>query len=263
MDPQWMEEFLEKELDIATLLEAVDKYPAVDKYVKFQDAKRACHGCSKRPRTFGYTIEDAKRACHGYTIENAGCSKGPRTVGSNENLPKNISAVATESQSVSPVSSLVKNNSNCAEKQQYRYQTGPSMNPQSKAALRRRQQNQEKFSSLEKRIPLRSKLDTAKMLEAAGNYVKFLEAQVHLLKSMPNGLGSAGTLNPPKGVGMSGSENVKVDSVRSGNLSGQEMLYVLLTSRAIQGKLFSEEKCVGTLQQYQMAATAKGSNNLR
>jgi hypothetical protein len=52
-------------------------------------------------------------------------------------------------------------------------------------------------SSLEKRIPLRSKLDTAKMLEAAGKYVKFLEAQVHLLKSMPNGLGSAGTLNPP------------------------------------------------------------------
>jgi len=237
-------------------------------------------GCSKRPRTLGYTIEDAKRACHRYISavatesqsdlnfsesqsENAGCSKGPRTVGSNENLPKNISAVATESQSVSPVSSSVKNNSNCAEKKQEQYQTGPSMNPQSIAALRRRNQNREKFSSLEKRIPLRSKLDTAKMLEAAGNYVKFLEAQVHLLKSMPNGLGSAGTLNPPKGVGMSGSENVKVDSVRSGNLSGQEMLYVLLTSRAIQGKLFSEEKCVGILQQYQMAATAKGSNNLR
>jgi hypothetical protein len=112
-------------------------------------------GCSKRPRTLGYTIEDAKRACHGYisavatesqsnlnfsvspvsSSENAGCSKGPRTVGSHENLPKNISAVATESESVSPVSSLVKNNSNCAEKQQeqyqlYWYQTGPSMDPQ-------------------------------------------------------------------------------------------------------------------------------------
>jgi hypothetical protein len=152
------------------------------------------------------------------------------------------------------------------------HQTGPSMNPQSIAALRRRNQNREKFSSLEKRIPLRSKLDTAKMLEGAGKYLKFLEAQVHLLKSMPNGLGSAGTLNPPtkdiiaKGVGMSGSGNVKVDSVTissAENLSAQEMLYVLLTSRAIQGKLFSEEKCVGILQQYQMAATAKGSNNLR
>jgi hypothetical protein len=134
--------------------------------------------------------------------ENAGCSKGPSTVGSDENLPKNIFAVATESESVSPVSSLVKNNSNCAEKQQeqyqlYRYQTGPSMDPQSIAALRRRKQNREKFRRLEKRITLRSKLDIAKMLEAAGKYVKFLEAQVHLLKSMLNGLGSARTLNPP------------------------------------------------------------------
>jgi hypothetical protein len=179
-------------------------------------------GFSKRPRTLGYTIEDAKRACHDYisavatvsqsnlnfsvspvsSSENAGCSKGPRTVGSHENLPKNISAVATESESVSPVSSLVKNNSNCVEKQQekyqlYQYQTGPSMDPQSIAALQRRKQNREKFRRLEKRITLRSMLDIAKMLEAAGKYVKFLEAQVHLLKSMPNGLGSARTLNPP------------------------------------------------------------------
>jgi hypothetical protein len=110
--------------------------------------------------------------------ENAGCSNRPRTVGSDENLPKNISGVATESQSVSPVSSLVKSNSNCAENQLYRYQTGPSMDPQSIAALRRRKQNREKFRRLEKRIPLRSKLDTAKMMEAAGKYVKFLEAQV-------------------------------------------------------------------------------------
>jgi hypothetical protein len=110
--------------------------------------------------------------------DNAGFSNGPRTVGSDENLPKNISGVATESQSVSPVSSLVKRNSNCAENQLYRYQTGPSMDPQSIAALRRRKQNREKFRRLEKRIPLRSKLDTAKMMEAAGKYVKFLEAQV-------------------------------------------------------------------------------------
>jgi hypothetical protein len=52
------------------------------------------------------------------------------------------------------------------------------MDPQSIAALRRRKQNREKFRRLEKRIPLRSKLDTAKMMEAAGKYVKFLEAQV-------------------------------------------------------------------------------------
>jgi hypothetical protein len=52
------------------------------------------------------------------------------------------------------------------------------MDPQSIAALRRRKQNREKFRRLEKRIPLRSKLDTAKMMEAASKYVKFLEAQV-------------------------------------------------------------------------------------
>jgi hypothetical protein len=119
------------------------------------------------------------------------------------NLPKNICVGCRLNPSlVLSSSSLVKNNSNCAEKQQeqyqlYRYQTGPSMDPQSIAALRRRKQNREKFRRLEKRITLRSKLDIAKMLEAAGKYVKFLEAQVHLLKSMPNGLGSARTLNPP------------------------------------------------------------------
>jgi hypothetical protein len=75
-------------------------------------------GFSKRPRTLGYNIEDAKRDCHGYisavatesqsnlnfsvspvsSSENAGYSKGPSTVGSDENLHKNISAVATESE---------------------------------------------------------------------------------------------------------------------------------------------------------------------
>jgi hypothetical protein len=52
------------------------------------------------------------------------------------------------------------------------------MDPQSIATLRRRKQNREKFRRLEKRIPVRSKLDTAKMMEAAGKYVKFLEVQV-------------------------------------------------------------------------------------
>jgi hypothetical protein len=76
--------------------------------------------------------------------ENAGCSNRRRTVGSDENFPKNIFGVATESQSVSPISSLVKSNSNCAENQLYRYQTGPSMDPHSIAALRKRKQNREK-----------------------------------------------------------------------------------------------------------------------
>jgi hypothetical protein len=49
------------------------------------------------------------------------------------------------------------------------------MDPQSIAALRRRKQNREKFRRLEKRITLPCKLDIAKMLEAAGKYVKFLE----------------------------------------------------------------------------------------
>jgi hypothetical protein len=77
------------------------------------------------------------------------------------------------------------------------------------------------------------------MLEAAGKYVKFLEAQVHLLKSMPwsricqNTKPSHQKDIIANGVGMSGSENVKVDSVTissAENLSAQEMLYVLLNS---------------------------------
>jgi hypothetical protein len=122
-------------------------------------------GCSKRPRTLGYTIEDAKRACHRYISaiatesqsdlnfsesqsENAGCSKGPRIVGSNENLPKNISAVATESQSVSPVSSSVKNNSNSAEKQQEQVISVSNWTlngPSERCSTSKEEQNGEKF----------------------------------------------------------------------------------------------------------------------
>ena len=68
---------------------------------------------------------------------------------------------------------------------------------------------------------------------------------MHLLKSMPNGLGSAVTLNPPtkdiiaKGIGMSGSGNVKVDSITissAENLPAQEMLYVLFKNNGVEGE---------------------------
>jgi len=39
-----------------------------------------------------------------------------------------------------------------------------------------------------------------------------------------------------------------------------ELLQALVTSPTIQGKLFREQKCVGTVQQYQMLPTSTGSS---
>ena len=38
----------------------------------------------------------------------------------------------------------------------------------------------------------------------------------------------------------------------SKSLSGQQMLHILVTSPGIQRKLFSEEKCMGIVEEYQI-----------
>ena len=101
------------------------------------------------------------------------------------------------------------------------------------------------------------------MLEEATKFVKFLQAQLHVIELMPsfsspsNGVGAAGTLNPCSTIRLHSTGNV--EEKREGeNMSAATMINLLVTSRQVRRELLSEEKCIGTVdQEYQMAAAAR------
>ncbi|KAF2317935.1 hypothetical protein GH714_041258 [Hevea brasiliensis] len=99
--------------------------------------------------------------------------------------------------------------------------SGGSLSAQSIAARQRRRKITEKTQELGKLIPGGNKMNTAEMLQAASNYVKFLQAQVKLLQLM---------------------ESMHQERKES-HLHTQE-LQVLLASPTIQEKLYSQEKCL-------------------
>lgn len=240
---------------------------------------------AKRPRTSGcYTLEDVIQKLP----RDAGL--GLNTVRSNQTPSWNFFPATPQFSpdfnlpsprlSCSSASSSLERDSSENQHQHllYRKPAYVSVEPQSIAARHRRKKISEKIRCLEKLIPLGSKLDTARMLEEASKYVKFLQAQVHLLEyisSSPSpsdskeSIRSAETLNPSltsttnvfdRGSGMSSSWNVNASSLTnalvqqrsSKSLSAQQMLHILVTSPGIQRKLFSEEKCMGTVEEYQM-----------
>ena len=118
----------------------------------------------------------------------------------------------------------------------YSVSRGLSVNPESVAARNRGKEFREKIRCLEQIIPLGTKLETFELLQEASKYVKFLQAQVQVLEHMP-------------------SSPFPLHSKDRG-----ELLQALVTSPTIQGKLFREQKCVGTVEQYQMLATTTGSS---
>ncbi|KAH9291330.1 hypothetical protein KI387_043477 [Taxus chinensis] len=154
-----------------------------------------------------------------------------------------------------------------------------SVEPQSVAARHRRTKIREKIRSLEKLVPLGSKLDTARMLEESIKYVKFLQAQVQILECMPHADPKAYLKsNPPKdnmnfcrwinasrGGGWSASlaNALPLHDPASGfkfsmnKLSAQQMLHTLLTSSTIQRKLFSAGKVIGTVCQKELFAAVQ------
>ncbi|XP_020527195.1 uncharacterized protein LOC110007837 [Amborella trichopoda] len=113
-----------------------------------------------------------------------------------------------------------------------------SMAPQSFYARQRRKRISELTRSLEKLMPWDSKMDTATMLGEAYKYIRFLKAQISVLKSMPS------------------NSDVKTDCGEGngeysdfGCLSRQQMLQVLMGSSGVQRKLYSEGKCVISIEQ--------------
>ncbi|KAI3806891.1 hypothetical protein L1987_22809 [Smallanthus sonchifolius] len=100
-----------------------------------------------------------------------------------------------------------------------------SLSAQSMAARVRRRKISEKTQELGKLVPGGQKMNTAEMFQAAFKYIKFLQAQIGVLKLMPS---------------LPESEEV---------LSNGEM-QALVTCTLMQEKLYTAEKCIGpnTLQ---------------
>lgn len=104
-------------------------------------------------------------------------------------------------------------------------------------ARQRRQRVREKIESLKELLPVdkKKRLDTAVVLENAGKYIKFLEAQVNVLKAMP-------------------VDDCLVNENTSWNnggcvLSRNRVLQMLVNSEVSQGKMSSEGMCVYSVEQ--------------
>ncbi|MFS7909760.1 putative transcription factor bHLH family [Helianthus anomalus] len=97
---------------------------------------------------------------------------------------------------------------------------GGSLSAQSMAARVRRRRISEKTQELGKLVPGGHRMNTAEMFQAAFKYIKFLQAQIGVLKLMPS---------------IPESEEV---------MSNGEM-QALVTCTSMQEKLYTAEKCIG------------------
>ncbi|KAG5551779.1 hypothetical protein RHGRI_010008 [Rhododendron griersonianum] len=108
-------------------------------------------------------------------------------------------------------------------------------------ARKRRQTISEKTSCLQKLLPWDKKMDRATMLEEAYKYVKFLQAQVSVLQSMP--VDSSFSTRNPAG---NGAVNVFGGL---GRLNRQQLLQVMVNSPGVQTTLYSKGLCVYSVEQ--------------
>ena len=108
--------------------------------------------------------------------------------------------------------------------------------PPSKLARRRRQKLSEKTQSLHRLMPWDTKMDIATMLEEAHKYVKFLQAQLKVLQSMPSSPSSS-------------AQNYCLDLGGLGRLTRNQVLQVLVNSRLAQTQLYSKGCCVLSVEQ--------------
>ncbi|KAI8010167.1 Transcription factor bHLH117 [Camellia lanceoleosa] len=111
--------------------------------------------------------------------------------------------------------------------------------PQSTLARQRRQRISEKTRCLQKLLPWDKKMDMATMLEEAYKYVKFLQAQISVLQSMPCNSSSFEAQN---------HGNVNVIG-GMGRLNRQQLLQVVVNSPVVQTTLYSRGCCVYSMEQ--------------
>ncbi|XP_041003428.1 transcription factor bHLH117 [Juglans microcarpa x Juglans regia] len=117
----------------------------------------------------------------------------------------------------------------------------PAVMPHSKLASRRRQKLSEKTQSLRKLMPWDTKMDMATMLEEAHKYVKFLQAQLKALQTMPSS-SSFSAFTPAQSLysGVFGG---------LGRLTRNQILQVLVNSPVAQTMLYSQGCCVFATEQ--------------
>ncbi|KAI3502261.1 hypothetical protein L1887_30294 [Cichorium endivia] len=109
-------------------------------------------------------------------------------------------------------------------------------------ARRRRNTLSDKTRSLQKVLPWDKKMDMATIYEETYKYIKFLQAQISVLESMP----VASTSSTPLG-----SENPRQGNQFGGlgKLNRQQLLEVLVNSPAAQTVLYSKGCCIYSLEQ--------------
>ncbi|XP_022989032.1 transcription factor bHLH117-like [Cucurbita maxima] len=111
--------------------------------------------------------------------------------------------------------------------------------PRSALTRQRRQKLSDKTRCLQKLLPWDKKMDISTMLEEAFKYVKFLQAQLLALQSMP--CESA----------ISTNSNHHISGVFGGleRLSRNQLLQVLVNSPVVQTMLCSQSCCVFSAEQ--------------
>ncbi|XP_027172052.1 transcription factor HEC1 [Coffea eugenioides] len=119
-----------------------------------------------------------------------------------------------------------------------------------------RQKISEKTRCLQRVLPWDKKMDMGTMLEEAYKYVKFLQAQISVLQTMPEksstaAISSSGgkSKNPSYDVSSSGVGENNVAWGDLGKLNRQQLLEVVVNSRVAQTALYSRGCCVYSTEQ--------------
>ncbi|KAI3465653.1 hypothetical protein Pfo_022316 [Paulownia fortunei] len=123
----------------------------------------------------------------------------------------------------------------------------PMLNPRvetvSYGKQRRRRQPQrlsDKTRCLQKLLPWDEKMDMATVLEEAHKYIKFLQAQVSVLQSMPFESGSAAAAY---------GTTTNIGGGDLGRLNRQQLLQVVVNSPVAQTQLYSKGCCLYSVEQ--------------
>ncbi|KAH1098657.1 hypothetical protein J1N35_015578 [Gossypium stocksii] len=119
----------------------------------------------------------------------------------------------------------------------------PPIIPHSELARKRRQKRSEKTRCLQKLMPWDKKMDMATMLQEAYKYIRFLQAQVSILQSMPITSSFVSTTQRLNNA------SFEVDFAGLGRLNRQQLLQVLINSPVAQTMLCSQGLCVFATEQ--------------
>ncbi|XP_058072939.1 uncharacterized protein LOC131221659 [Magnolia sinica] len=120
----------------------------------------------------------------------------------------------------------------------------PKVYPRCTLPRQRRKKISDRTRQLEKLMPWEKKMDIATTLEEAHKYIRFLEAQVSVLKSMPRESNFVSLDAAPVSGGEAFGEVLALEK-----LNRQQLLQVLVNSAVVQEKLYSGGCCVFSVEQ--------------